>query len=174
MRPLAEAAIKAGLVDDDTLAQFKRWGMVPKDLQPGAFEPQEAVEAIQDALDAEEQVRLQHTDLDLLRYYMEPSNQLKGQIVLINPDLDQRATRTTTFAIRVLHGREEYVLPWMSESIADMLTNGRSYLRWSATDLPNGKASRRTYLTNAQELYFGDVRAFLVCEGMEDDDDTDG
>lgn len=170
MRPLAEAAIRAGLIDEETLAQFRRWGFVPRDLEPGELDREESVEAIMEALEAEEQVRLQHTDLDLLRYYMDENNQRKGQLVLINPDLDQRATKTVTFACRVRSGQDEYIVPYMSEGITEMLDNGRSYLRWSEAG-PSGKmTSRRTYLTNPQDMYFGDMLLFLLCEGMEDED----
>jgi hypothetical protein len=173
VRPLAEAAIEAGLIDDETLAQFKRWGMVPKELGPKDMTPTEVVESIQDALDAEEQVRLQTTDLDLLHEYMDPERQVKGQLVLINPDTEQRGTKTTTFVIRSSRLREkkgevEYVLRWMSDSITDMITNGRSYLRWN-----DGEKSRRVYMVEAEDLYFGDIKMFLVCTGMEHEDSSE-
>lgn len=164
MRPLAEATVRAGLIDDDTLAQFRRWGFVPKDLVPDKDKtPQESLEAIQAALETEEQVRLQVTDLDLLRHYMAVDNQLRGQIVLINPETEQRGTKTVTFAKRISHGRSQFVLPWLSEGVTDLLVNGKSYLRWTE----EGK-SNRVYLVDYEDLYFGDVRMFIVCTGVED------
>lgn len=173
MRPLAEAAIEAGLIDDETLAQFRRWGMVPKELAPKQMTPDEAIEAIQDALDAEEQVRLQTTDLDLLHEYMDPEKQTRGQLVLINSSTDQRGTKTVTFVIRSSRLREkkgevEYIIPWFSDSITEMLTNSKSYLRWN-----DGEKSRRVYMVEAEDLYFGDIKMFLVCTGMEDEDSTE-
>ena len=169
MRPLAEAAIKIGLVDDESLAQFKRWGMVPKDMTSGSVDdPQEAVGLIQDALETEEQVRLQYTDLDVLQYFMDKKNQIRGQLVLIDTETNQRGTKTVVFAIRQLQGRSQYIIKWMSDAVTELLTNGRSYLRWTS---PDTGESCRARMLDYDDLYFGDTRMFLVCPGMEDDDD---
>jgi hypothetical protein len=168
MRPLAEAAIRAGLIDPEVLTQFKKWGLVPKDIEPvGASNPEEIVEELQEALESEDQVRLQTTDLDLLKYYLTPENQQRGQIVLVHPETHQRATRTVVFAVRSLYGRDQYILPWMSDTVADMLTNGNSYLRW----VPPGAASKRIYLIEHDKIYLGDVESFLVCIGVDHDSD---
>lgn len=164
MRPLAEATVRAGLVDEDTLAQFRRWGFIPKDLAADQGKsPQESLECIQAALDAEEQVRLQVTDLDLLRYYMEGDNQIRGQIVLVDVSTGQRGTKNVTFAKRASHGREQFILPWLSEGVTELLVNGDSYLRWAQDGV-----SHRVRFIDYEDLYFGDVRMFIVCTGVED------
>ena len=172
MRPLAEAAIKAGLIDDETLAQLHRWGMVPKDVVPkDDMDLEEIIESIKDALDSEAQVRLQTTDLDLLRLYVNPKNQLRGQLILV-ADSEQRGTKSVVFVSRTLRSKEQFILPWMSESITELLTNGKSYLRWNVVNpaSPSGAdISRRVRMVDYEDVYFGDIRMFLVCTGMEDE-----
>lgn len=164
MRPLGLAAIQAGLIDEDTIAQFKRWGMIPRDLDTSVREePSLAVERIQFALEAEEQVRLQNTDLDILKFWLNKTNQMRGQLVVIDPDVDTKATKTVVFARRQLGARVQYIIPWISESIYDILTNGRTYLRY--TDGKNVKV----YFTDVEEMYFGNMKAFMVCTGTIED-----
>lgn len=165
MRPLAKAAIEAGLIDEETLGAFKRWGFVPRDIQPGDCTPEEAIESIQDALEDEGQVRLQATDLDVLRFYQDEDNQLKGQLVLIDRNTEGRTTKTVTFAIRSVQGRAQYIIPYITEAVADLLSNGDSYLRWNAA----GK-SHRIYVVEAEPLYFGETCMFLLCQAMEAED----
>lgn len=172
MRPLAEAAIEAGLIDEETLAQFRRWGMVSKDLAPREdVDVEDAVDSIQSALEAEEQVRLQTTDMDMLKFYMDKRNQRKGQLVLLNLDSGQKATKTIQFAFRPYleekaSERDSFILPWLSDEVTAMMTNGKSYLRWK-----DETKNRRIYLVDSEDIFFGDVKMFVVCTGMEYDDD---
>lgn len=178
MRPLAEATIRAGLIDESVLAQFRRWKVIPPDLEAEEGVPlEDAVERIQMALESEEQVRIQATDLDLLKHYMTPANQLRGQLVLINPEADEsRATKSVTFAMREVlpnpitatEHQYQYVIPWSGESIYDLMTNGRTYLRWSG---PDGE-SQRVYFNEVDDLYFGDMQMFMVCKGEKDESST--
>jgi hypothetical protein len=161
MRPLALAAIQAGLIDDDTLAQFQRWGFVPRTLDKRVQEdPDLIVERIQFALEAEEQVRMQSTDLDLLKFYLDPKNQIQGQMVIATEDA--KATKAVTFAKRERSAVVQYIIPWISESVVDIVTNGKTYLRYV---LENRHV--KVYFDHVEELYFGDVKAFMVGTGME-------
>lgn len=164
MRLLAIAAIRSGIIDESTINQFKRWGVVDRDLDTSIIEdPDDAIEGIQFALESEEQVRLQSTDLDLLKFYLDKNNQRKGQMVVHNADASKRAVRTVTYAVRARGKENQYIIPWVSDSIEDTLTNGKSYLRFV-----DGEKSTRVYFTNIEELYFGEVKAFMVCEGLEE------
>jgi hypothetical protein len=159
MRPLALATIQAGLIDPDTIAQFKRWGVIPRELKTDIVEDVNlAVERIQFALEAEEQVRMQSTDLDILKYYMNKDNQRSGQLVVVDEATDAKASKTVVFAIRSRGSDIQYILPWMSESIVDILTNGKTYLRYSGD-----KSPAKVYFSDVEEMYFGNVKAFMVC-----------
>jgi len=160
MRPLGKAAIRAGLIDDDALREMQRWRMVPQledeDLEPvGSVE--EAVQLIQDALEAEEQVRLQSTDLDVLRHYLEPKNQRRGRLVIVNHETDTRGSKNITFCITPSRG---YAIPWTSETVEELMTNGFTYLSYKEE---GDEKPRRVYFTSVDELYFGDIKAFMVC-----------
>lgn len=168
MRPLAKTAIEVGLVDDETLAQFRRWRLIPEDLGPiQNRSPDEVVESIQDALEDEGQTQLKTTDLDILRYYTDPENQVRGQLVLLDHQ-ERRATKTIVFAIQKLVNSEQdesesYILPWISEEVTDLILNGHSYLRWK------DDRSHRVYMLDMEDLYIGDVKMFTVGKGMEYD-----
>ena len=171
MRPIVFAAIRTGLIDPDVIAQFKKWGMIPRDANTAIIEePDVALELIQEALDSREQVEVRDTDLDVLRYYLTRSNQRKGQIVLVDhtdKEGTNKSTKTVTFARRVLSTnsselRVEYIIPWTFESIEEILTNGQTYLRYTEDD-----KHMKVYLCSIRYLYFGDAKAFMVCEGQE-------
>jgi len=165
MRPLAKAAIAAGLIDDETLNAFKRWGFVPRGTEAGTCSPSEAIEAIQSALEDEGQVRLQATDLDVLRYYQDASNQMNGQLVLVDRSSGERMTKTVTFAIRSVQGRAEYIIPYISDPVTSLLSNGDSYLRWGKSG-----GSTRIYIVEAEPLFFGEDCMFLLCAPVEAED----
>jgi hypothetical protein len=162
MRPIALAAIRAGLIDESTVAQFKRWGMIPRELDTSVLEDVDlAIERIQYALEDEEQVRLQSTDLDILQYYLDRRNQQKGQLVIVDTNTETKATKTVVFAVRSHIGRRQYIIPWVSESILEIITNGRTYLRY-ASDGKNVKV----FFAEVAEMYFGEAKAFMVCDGI--------
>ncbi len=167
MRPVGIAAIRAGIIPEEALDEFQRWGALPKpdehELHP--FEDiEQAVIAIQDALDSEEQVRLQTTDLDLLRWYLDKNNHIKGRLVVVNGLTGKRATKTITFAIAP--PAQKYVIPWSDESIEEVLTNGQTYLSYKKDD-----TNVRVYFDAAEDMYFGEVKVFVVCSGKEIQDE---
>ena len=163
MRPVGVAAIKAGIIPEETLDEFKRWGALPTmaehDLKP--FESiEDAVEGIQEAIESEEQVRLQTTDLDALRWYLDERNQRRGRLVLVDSDTEERATKTITFSVLPASGK--LVIPWITESIIDMMSNGLTYLSYKDKD-----ENVRVYFSDVEEMYFGSVKAFMMCTGKE-------
>jgi len=163
MRPVGVAAIKAGIIPEETLDEFRRWGALPSieehDLSP--FDSiEQAVEGIQEAIESEEQVRLQTTDLDALKWFLDPRNQRRGRLVLVDSETEERATKTITFSLMPVTGR--IIIPWMAESIVDMMANGLTYLSYK-----DEGENVRVYFTDVEEMYFGSVKAFMVCVGKE-------
>lgn len=160
MKPVAAAAVRAGLVDDDMLRELRRWGFVPStDGLVPYTSVEEAVEGIRDALESEDQVALKRTDLDLLRRYLNKDEQVKGRLVIIDPDTDERASKAVVFC--TLPGRR-YVLPWLGTHSPDLLVNGESYISYKV----NG-ASMRAYFSSFEELCIGEVKAFIVLEASD-------
>ncbi len=164
MRPVGVAAIRAGIIPEETLDEFRRWGMLPRggehNLRP--FESiEDAVEGIQQAIESEEQVRLQTTDLDALRWYLNEKNQKKGRLVLVDSDTEERATKTITFGVLPASGK--VIIPWIAESIVELMTNGLTYLSYKDSD---GSVYRH-YFEDVEEMYFGSVKAFMLCKSKE-------
>lgn len=159
MRPIALAAVRAGLVDQNTVNLFKHWGALPRDMSVEVDDdPTAAIERVQEALEAEGQVRLQSTDLDILHYYLDPENQEKGQLIVVDDELGTKASKTVTYARRVLPGLEQYIIPWVSESVIEVMTNGETHLRRRTE---NGTVKK--HFTEVTEMFFGDFKAFMVC-----------
>lgn len=160
MRPLAKAVIRAGLVDDSTLAEVRRWKL-PVDTEvdgPAIEDREQAVRAIQDALDSVEQVRMQDTDLDIVQRWVDPANQREGKLVLV--DGESRATKKVIFCRTLM---KEIAIPWAGDTIVDLLTNGTTHMRFT-----DDKGKHKVFFTDARELYIGDTKAFVVCSVYEE------
>lgn len=115
---------------------------------------------IQEALESEEQSRLQSTELDLLKWFLQPQNQRKGRLVLIDPRMGTRASKTVTFCV---DAKGRYAIPWTSESIKDLMTNEHSYLSYKDEDGKN----LRVFFMDLEDIYFGDVKAFMTCSSED-------
>ena len=160
MRPVGLAAIRAGLVSEEAMEEMHRWGMLPRDVTepPDTVDPEQAIIFIQEALEAEDQVSLKKTDLDILRVYLGGKNQHKGRMVIIDPDTEAKSSKNVAFC--KMPGKR-YVIPWLSDSALDLLVNNHSYLSYREE---GDEKPRRVYFLDVRELYFGDVKAFMVLE----------
>lgn len=157
MRPLVTAILKTGLVSPEALAELQRWGL------PVDFTGESEVEQVQDrdrviaiirdALESGDQVRLQDTDLDVLRRFLDPEYQREGRLTVRDDK-----TRSTFKVIFCRTPMGEYVVPWKSEAVRDMIIDGEGVLRYEE----DGK-KHEVYLTDVRDLFFGDHRAFMVC-----------
>ena len=158
MRPVAVAVIRAGLVPEEVLAEFKRWKLPisvvveePKDVLQ---DPKQIVNVIRDALESAEQVHVRDTDLDILQRFLDPQYQRMGKLII--KDGDEKATAKVNFCLTPLG---EYTIPWRSDSIFDLMTNGETHLRYSD---PDG-TSHSVHFSDVREVFIGDRKAFMVC-----------
>jgi len=156
MRPIAQAVVLSGLVNDETLHEFRRWGFpldVTTEERSGVLKSRdEIIYALQEALESSEQVEMPETDLDLLRFFLNPTNQREGRLVLRSGD-----EKVITKILYSVAATGDYIIPYRSESITDLLTNHDSYLLASTDGRP-----RRVYFANVREVYYGEKKAFLV------------
>lgn len=159
MKAVTKAAIQAGLIDQDTVDQFKRWGAMPRGMNIERLEdPDEALKAIQDAIQSEDQVTLKTTELDMLRHYRVPTNQLRGQVVWTDVDHGQKGTKVVLFC----HYLNKFVMPHPGDQMLRNLVNGTSYMRWTP---PPTRGAKRVYFDGYDEIYFGDLAAFVALTG---------
>jgi hypothetical protein len=154
MHPIASAVLNTGLIDPALLDEMRRWGLhielpevsaTPKTLE-------EVSSRIQDALESEGYVLVRETDLTVLEQYTQTA--ARGLVHLVFDD-DDANPQDTTFPVSF--GRtplNEYILPWTSATIADVLVNGMTHLI---------DGQQHVYFKEVRELFFGDTKAFMIC-----------
>lgn len=151
MNPITRALMKTGLLSAETLEEMRKWGF-PTDEIPKvvAEDPDDVAQLLEQALSEEGYLLRKETDLDLLTRYAETKD--KGLLCV-----DDGAGATAEFP--VTFGRTflgHYVIAWRSESIRDLMTNGLTHLKI--------KDGHSVYFREVRDLYFGDSKAFMVCE----------
>jgi hypothetical protein len=154
MHPIATAVLNTGLIDPAVLEEMRRWGLhiETPEVEPAPKTPEEVTARIQDALESEGYILVRETDLTVLEQYSQTATQ--GLMHLIFDD-DEEHLQDTTFPVSF--GRtplNEYILPWTSATIADVIVNGMTHL----IDGPN-----EVYFKEVRELFFGDMKAFMIC-----------
>jgi hypothetical protein len=156
-QPVTKAVVEAGIVGGDALAQLQRWLQpgLPLDVPDGG-EPLVSAAAvaqkIMEAVESEEAVEIKATDLDIVRQYL--SARRKARLHVPNPEDPGKTVGIQVEYCRTRLG--EVVIPWTSESINDTLLDERTYLKPVGED--------RIYFADVRELFYGDHKAFMVCE----------
>ena len=152
------AVLHSGLVDRNTVSELQRWGYL-RDLDEGVLNStlqssEEVVGALRDVLESEGMVEIRDTDLDIIKTWMK--DQRKGRLVIHGEAIP------VTFCT-LLTG--EYAIPWMGETISSTLLDGESHLKLKR---------RKVYFRDVREVYFGEVKAFMVCSpGLKEEDACD-
>jgi hypothetical protein len=153
---MIEAVLKAGLLGENALREMKKFSVSidpdaksedPKDLDTAAT-------IIASAISEEGYVMVRETDLEILHQYAESAR--RGRLHL-EIDSDVEPSGITSTDLDITFGKSkmgEYLIAWRSESIEDMLTNGRSYLQVD---------DQRIFFGRIRELFYGDTKAFLAC-----------
>lgn len=154
MSQLTDIIIKSGIIPPNVLSEVKRWGLpAGDDVQPpGELEPemtvQQLCDKIDEAIQSEGYVLTRETDLEAVKQYIETMTQSVLHLVME----DGKASNFTVHAGRNTAG--EIIIPWRSDNITDLLTNGESYLKIN---------KEKVFFSNARELFYGSNKAFIVC-----------
>lgn len=152
--PLATAIAQSGVLDEATLNEFGRWGVLLEDFHKSSkpASAEEVVALLEEALQSEGLVVEKLTDLEIVRQYL--ATQAVG---LLHLEVGEEVAE-----FPVPYGRTqlgEYVFPWKGDIVADEMTNGLTYF------VPvEGTA---VYFFTLRELYFGDQKAFMICAPQE-------
>lgn len=145
---LTSAVLRSGALDLQMLQELTRWKLpieLPSDTQ---FETsEEAIEAIEAAIESSGQVEVKATDLDLLRQFLRTQRTGKLHLELEGESTDVEVP----FGITQAGG---YIIPWREESPEEVLTNGKSFVL-------DGR--RKVYFSHIEEFYFDSSKAFIVC-----------
>ena len=156
MKPIAVAVVCSGLVSSETLSEIRRWGLPIDFVEPDRVisNPRQIADLIQNALEGEDQVKISETDLDVLTRFLDPKHQREGTLVVRSGD--QKSTSKVLYCVTPLG---EFAIPWVSESISDLMTNGQTYLRFKTCEGEN----EHVKFIDVREVFFGDRKAFMVC-----------
>jgi len=155
-RPMTQVAVSCGLVDEATLAQLKRWRMVSdEEIESWANTtmntPASIAQKIHEALESEELVEIRDTELDVVDLWLRTRQ--KAKLHVPSPD---DGDKTVSIPIEYCVSKlGEYIIPWVSESIRDLLLSDSTYLK------PLGKP--RVFFVDVRELFYADKKAFIVC-----------
>lgn len=155
-RPLVEVIVQAQILDEDSLREFRKWGL-PIDVGPQGTPletHEEIMNAIYEALDSHEQVEIRETDLHAVELWRDAKNHQNGTLVLKHGE--ERASNACVYCVAP---NGDIIIPWTGGDITDILTNGNSYLRINVDGNP-----RRHYFCDAKELFFGEKKAFVACK----------
>lgn len=164
MSQLTDIVIKSGLVPSEVLAELKRWGMpIEGAMPPTELDAPMPIEKICDAIDQAIQgegfVLMRETDLEAIPQYLQS---MRGGILhMVTED-----GSGSNFEVQVgQNSVGEFIVPWRSDSITDLLTNGQTYLKI-------GK--EKIFFNAARELFYGDNKAFVVCTPSMKESDGHG
>ena len=131
-KPVTRAILETGLFDEAAAAQLRRWGLLTTVAEEQNFkDPDAVVDRIRQAMEGEDLVELRDTDLDVVRTYL--NDRVKGKLCVPTPEDESRIVPLKLEYCLTKMG--EYVIPWMSEGIQDLLLHEkpRAFRRsWAA------------------------------------------
>lgn len=155
MTELSVAVAQSGALDEGMLRELAKWRL-PLELPATSDElfatPEEAVEAIEEAVEGKAAVEVRATDLSVLKQYLTTAD--KGRLHIV--------TAVESGAFPVTYGTTkfgDYIIPWQADSLVEYLTNGESYLQAKGD---------KVYFSTVQELYFGARKVFIQCTPYRD------
>lgn len=153
MSKLTEAVALSGALDPDMVREMCKWKLPVEVPEASPYtSPEEAVAAIEEALEGKEQVEIRSTDLDVLKQYLK--TQHRGRLHIVTPH------ESGTFEVMMgITPMGDYIIPWKSDSLAEHLTNGESYII-------DGR--KKVHLSDVRDLYFGERKAFILCQPVRE------
>jgi hypothetical protein len=121
--------------------------------------PEQVVQAIEEALQDEGLVLTRHTDLDAINLFLSTAKTGTLHVVIEAEDGPEQVADIECFYGRTLMG--DYIIKWHSDSIEDVMTNGKTHLK----DMDD---SQDVYFTSVREIFFGETKAFVVCTPLRE------
>ena len=155
MSRVIKAVVEAGLVDSAVLSQLNRWG-VPIEAIPSKTlkSLDEVVSHVREAIESEDMISIEETDLDLLQSFLDDSKRSKGKLII--KDEDKSRTLSVQF-VRTMMG--SVAIPWVDKDSPDLLINEGTHLKYE-----DGDQRATVSFVDYRMVYFGSKRAFVVCE----------
>lgn len=161
MKQVVDAVVEAGLIDSSILDEMARWGIHVTSAPNAqiANDPKAVVEHIRQAIESNDQVRMDETELDLLTRYLDRKHKKTGRLTV--KEGKKHHTHSVDFC--VTH-TGEYAIPWTEEDeTPHVLANGETHLKWEADGVQHD-----VYFTEVREVFFGKKKAFAVCTALKE------
>ena len=159
MSELTAIILKSGIVEEDTLKEFRRWGLPLPEAEPvagAAVTRDNLASMLERAMQEEGYVLLRETDLDVLPRFLQT---MRPAVLHLTNEAVQDVEIRTMVGLQVTG---EYIVPWNADTITDWVMNGETYLEVQG---------KKIFFSDARELFFGGTKAFLLCtpSGFSDD-----
>ncbi len=153
MSQLTDIILKAGILSPASLAEIERWRLPLGDITPAdelapTPTPASICNANADAIESEGYVLTRETDLEAIPQYLHGMRSCVLHVVMddgAEPEFEIQAAKVAS---------GDWLLPWRSDSITDLIANGTTYLR---------VGGERVYFSQARDLFDGTRKAFMVC-----------
>jgi len=164
MHSIALAVVKSGLLPEEALAEFRRWGHDVETPPPLPKAPEEIVNALEQALQDEGLVLTRETDLEAVNDYLKTQAQGTLYVVIEDGGNVETAGFPCTYGLTKMG---EFIIRYHSESIEDVLTNGKSHLTFQSPETLDHPVE--VYFNRVREIFFGDTKAFIICTPVKTD-----
>lgn len=151
MGKLGTIIAKAGLLSPDMIAEFQKWGFPQEPVEVQEMTLEDLLGELEAAMNSEDMVAMRVTDPEIIKEW--GSSLTKGRLMLELEDGSRGE-------VEVLFGKTrtgEYILPWRSDTISEVMCNGKTHLLVEDTAV---------YFQDVRELYFGDTKAFMLCKAI--------
>lgn len=152
MSELASILIRSGIIQSQMIEEMKRWGMPIDGEAPGPFQAEVDIkrlcETLEEVVQSEGRLIVRETDLSAIPQYLRTM-----QAAVLHVRMEDGALVPFDTQVGV-SASGEYIIPWRSDSITDLMTNGETYLSI------NGQ---KIFFSGCRELFYGTNKAFIIC-----------
>ena len=146
---VVKTVLQAGLVEDSTVSELRKWGAPLPQKPEGPEVPAEVVPlAIERAIQDSDFVQIRETDLAILPQYLHTQTTGKLHYELLDG---------TVGVIDITYGKTrmgEYIIVWDGDNISEEITSGIIHLVVDGAEI---------YFKDVRELFYGEYKAFIIC-----------
>jgi len=121
------------------------------------------VQAIEEALQEQGLVLTRETDLGAVNFYLQSQRPAVLHVVVGEDEEFVESDIPCTFGITPMG---EYIIRWHSESIEDVMTNGRTYLLLGSKS--SDGSGCKVFFSRVREVFFGETKAFIICSPIKE------
>ena len=151
-KPVTVAVLQAGLLPKNVIHEMSRWGLPLSFVEDQRVlaSIEEVIGCLREAVESDDAVTMRDTDLDALSHYLR--NHKEAKLRIFAGIADVASVVTVTYTV-LPNGR--YLIPWIDESIADAITDQRSYLK---------VGDERISFSEVEELFVGGKKALIYAK----------